>query len=257
MRITARAFLQLTLLMSFIAGPGIPATHASTGTLVSINPFGGTVEAPASGITLPFVTLPNETKVYVTSGDTFTGAASYNPAYFTQTGTNTGVYNFSSNSATAAPSLLFSIPLTGTAFSDQYAFGVGSYTITVKDTGTEGATLDIHADTTGGAVGKSAAYIDVMFTSTTYTGTALPTSTTISSFLTSPGMFTWDPNPPPGQPNYGISGPITEIDGVSVVPEPSSLFIVVLTIASGAISFLVRRMRRADHRGQITPSPVF
>ena len=67
MRIRAQAFLKATLLLSLLAGPFIPIAFGGSTAAVS---FGGTVNPPASGITLPGNVL---------QGDALSGSFSYTP----------------------------------------------------------------------------------------------------------------------------------------------------------------------------------
>ena len=159
MKIKARVFLQSTLLLSLVAGSLAPDAVAS-----SVNTtFGGTVNPPSPGITLP---------ANVQANDVITGGFSYNPL---QHGVN-GVYTFTGTGP--AQSFSFNIQTGGTPalFSDAFPGGSAVYTITIKDTGTKGATMDVHAAMVGGTSGpaKSDAFVDLFLTSSTYTGLAAP-----------------------------------------------------------------------------------
>jgi hypothetical protein len=224
MRISAPELLRSSFLLFLLAGP--LAMDAAAGS-VNVS-FSGLVNPPASGITLPAHVLPN---------DAITGSFSYNSA---QTGSN-GVYSFTG----PIQSFLYSISTPGynpALFSDQYSGSPNTFKITITDTGTKGATLDLHALTIGGSQSPKAGggFVDMLFTSSTYTGHALPQSQAAfdSAFATSVATLTWDPN------GIGFTATIFYIDGL-FVPEPSSLGLatVAITICAGAA--LVRRRKVA------------
>jgi len=85
---------------------------------------------------------------------------------------------------------------------------------------------------------KPGAFIDLLLTSQTYVGKALPTSTNIGQFLTTTATLTWDP---PGGP--GFTGTIDNFNGVQTVPEPSSLVLAIVAMATCTAGFLWRRSR--------------
>jgi hypothetical protein len=249
MRNKARVFFESTLLVSLIAGSLTPlASGSSTSVAVS---FGGAVNPPLPGITLP---------TNVLQGDALSGSFSYNPG---QLGT-LGVYNFTNSTPSA--SLLFVITTPGftpSQFSDLYVAGAGkTYTITITDAKSgPGATLDIHALTAGSTINKPNAFIDVILTSKTYTGKlalptatgATPTTTDISSFLTSPGLLKWDPD------GVGLEATLTNFNGFNVqsIPEPSSQVLASLatTICAVGVVFNRRKNPTRGQNGCLVPSP--
>ena len=233
MRIRARAFLPSTLLLSFVAGPFIPSAPA--GNVVHL--FGGNVDPPAAGITLPG---------NVVTGDVLNGSFGYNPL---QSGSG-GFYNFTGSPGQSI-SFIVVTPGFSPPFSDLYQNG--SYTITVTDAKSgPGATLDIHADTifTKPNTTTGTAFVDLILNSSTYTGLALPNATTITSFLTSPGTLMWDPDP------LGLTATITSFDG-QAVPEPSSWLMGIVAVLICTVGFLIsRRKLGGDTRsGRHAPLP--
>ena len=236
MGIRSRVLVLLTLVLAVVAGPLVPRA-ASGGTAVAVS-FGGTVNPPTAGITLP----PN-----VLAGDALSGSFSYNPS---QLG-SLGVYTFTN--ATPSASVLFVVPTPGytpAQFSDLYSPGATkTYTITITDSKSgPGATLDIHALTDGSTINKANAFVDIILTSKTYTGKlalptaigATPTTTDISSFLTSPGLLKWDPD------GIGLTATLTQFNGFGVqsIPEPSSLFLGSIGLAAGTVLGLLSRRKR-------------
>jgi len=210
--------------------------------------FAGTVNPPAQGITLPGNVLP---------GDTLSGSFSYNSG---QLGT-LGTYNFTNSTPVA--SLLFIVQTPGytpSQFSDVYNAGpTKTYTITITDAKSgPGATLDIHALTAGSTINKPNAFVEVILTSTTYTGKlALPTpigttdtTTDISSFLTTPGLLKWDPD------GTGLTATLTQFDGFNVqsIPEPSSLLLAGIALATCTAGFLIARRKEAVASRRVRPA---
>ena len=224
MYIRPREFLQSILLLTLVAGTSMPASAAS---LVSVN-FAGTVNPQIPGFAFPG---------NVQQGDFISGSLSYNPSQFGNKGS--GLYTFSSTSPSSQtlPFQVVTPGFTPATFADEYF--TGAYSIQVKDIGSKGATLDIHAVT---VFEQSAgpppvfATVDVILNSSTYTGLTLPTSTTISSFVTSPGTLTWDPM------SAAFTADLFIING-QVVPEPSSMVLALVAIGTGAAGFVVSRRR--------------
>ncbi len=242
MKIVPRVFLQSTLLWALVVGCLVPDADAS-----SVNTtYGGTVNPPSPGITLP---------ANVQANNAITGGFSYNPL---QHGVN-GVYTFTGTGP--AQSFSFSIQTGGTPalFSDAFPGGSALYTITIKDTGTKGATMDIHAAMTGGTSGpaKPNAFVDLLLTSTTYTGLALPANQTAlqSAFLSAPGHLVWDPpavTPFDSTGTIGFSATIDIFNG-QVVPEPSSMVLAIAAMATCTVGILTCRRKAAavSQRGQV------
>jgi hypothetical protein len=224
MRKSASFLLRSTLLSSILAG--MLVSDAAAGS-VNIS-FSGTVNPAPSGVTLPD---------NVVSGDALTGSLAYNSA---QTGSN-GVYSFTG----PIQSFLYSIATPGynpALFSDQYSGSPAAFTITIADTGSKGATFDLHAITIGGSEGTKTGggFVDMLFTSSTYTGHALPQSQTAfdNAFGTTAAKLTWDPD------GTGFTATIFFIDG-QFVPEPSSLGLAIVAMAICTGGFVICRRKAA------------
>ncbi len=235
MRLGPRAFPPSTLLLSFVAIVlGSTAAHASSTTLSA--QFTGSVTGLAPGVP----SYPGT----VTTGDAITGSFAYDPS---QVGSSaSGVYTFTTPTGNIHQALTFAISVAN--FGDGYLNS--SYTVTIKDTGTKGATLDIHAVTAAQKTVDNKveyAYIDLTFTSTTYTGTLLPTTTTgLSSFNLSNGSLIWDPGGNSGlQGTVGVTG--GSLFGPASVPEPSSLTLAFIAVAMGSVGYFTAR-RKANAR---------
>jgi hypothetical protein len=228
MRISARVVFQLALLPAVAAGLLVPGASAGQ---VSIT-FGGSVTGPGKAASLP-------TNVAV--GEAISG-------YFTYTypaSGSSGSYSFAGTGQT----LLFSIPiLNNTAtFSDQNSnVSPNEYTITIKDTGSKGATFDLFVDEINTYGKPSGATLDLLFTSSTYTGLALPSSSAAftAAFAFTNGKFQWDPG------GEGIGGNLNVING-QTVPEPSSLILVVMAMVTcAAASASIARRKAAATLGR-------
>jgi len=224
MRISARAFVRSTLLLSFAAGLFAPN---AVGGIVNIS-FQGSVNGPGTGINLP---------TGVASKDIFSGYFTYNPSV----AISNGVYNFAGTNQ----NLLFSIPILNNTqtFSDQNNNVSPNNTFKIQITGTgKGATLTVSADmiaTAGKSVTDTTVALVFTSTSATYTG-GLPASMTAfdSTFAHTTGTFNWDPA------NVGIGGTITMIDGFSV-PEPSSLVLAIVAMVICSSGLLISRRKAA------------
>jgi hypothetical protein len=171
----------------------------------------------------------------VKAGDSLTGSFSYNSA---QTGSN-GVFSFTGPIQT----FLYSISTPGfnpALFSDQFSGSPATFTITIKDTGSKGATFDVHALTIGGSQSTKGAggFVDLLFTSATYTGHALPQSQSAfdSAFANTAATLTWDPD------GTSFTATIFLIDG-QYVPEPSSLGLAIVAMMVCTGGFWIRRRR--------------
>ena len=184
MKIRARAFLQSTLLLSLVAGPLVPDAVAGSQTVTS---YGGTVNPK-----LPNINFPDN----VLAGDSISGSFGFNGSQFTGNST-TGIYTFTGSAPLGQSfSLNVATPTFNPAlWSDAYGAGGATFMITMTGSTTPGATLDLHVSTLGGTgVTKSGAFIDLVLTSSTYVGKALPTSANIGDFLTHTATLTWDPS---------------------------------------------------------------
>jgi hypothetical protein len=253
MRTRARVLLPSTLLLYLLAGPFVPVLFAVTGGIAAdvSYTFSGTIGSgsitPSGGVT---------TNV---SGDAIVGAISYYSGQ-SETGTS-GLYDFTSSAN--GHTFLFKITSGSTTiYADNYAT---STDFQIKMGGTTGAsTLVLMVNTVhkqGGSGSTPNFILDLK--STSYAGgLTLPTSTTLKQFApstTAPATFSWDPDNGNfgGGPGYGDgSGGITSLDqsGLSV-PEPSSLLIVILVLATGSVGCLIRRKPWAPQSVQIAPLP--
>lgn len=228
MRIRARAVVRPILLLLLGALLLVPDAQAGS-VQVSIT-FGGTVTGTGNGASFP----PN-----VQVGQSISGVFTYSVP-FSGTG---GTYNF----AGTGQSELFSIPIlnnTSTFGGQNNSVAPNNvYTVKITDTGTKGATFDIFADLINTA-GKTGVTCDILFTSTTYTGTALPTSSTAfaAAFANVKGKFLWDPPGAQGG-TLGIEADITTIAGQSV-PEPSGLVLAVIGMATCTAGSVIASRRR-------------
>jgi hypothetical protein len=232
MRNSARVILQPTLFL-FLGLVFLVSGAQAAGVNIT---FGGTVTGTGSGTSFP----PG-----VAVGQSISGAFTFN---FPATGSN-GTYDFKATGQTE----LFSIPINnGTSTfggQNQNTAPNNVYTIKITDTGAQGATFDIFTDLID-AAGKTGVTCDILFTSTTYTGLALPSSSGAftSAFGNLKGKFTWDP---PGAQSsgdsLGITADITTINN-QAVPEPSGLVLAVIGLATcTAGSLIVARRRKAGN----------
>ena len=260
MRIRTRVLCRSTVLLAMFVGTFIPAASADLG-----NSSNSIVIPPSTTgqVSLKFSGLVDS----VNSGTPATIAAMNDPiagklGYFTtgftpsSGGANTEIYTFTGTASTQTFSFVVTAkfgsptPPTGTTFSDQYPTSgtAGTYTITVSQSGST-TTLDISGTTIYNKSG-AAGLVSLTLTSTTYTaGLNLPGpgtgSNTIGAFLVTSGGLAWD------GPGFGTSE-LTVQD--ASVPEPSSLTVVVLTIATGSVGYLIRRKRWASQSSPIAPS---
>jgi hypothetical protein len=234
MRISARAFLQSTLLSCLTVGLLVGDAVAGPVSPVSVN-FGGKVTSA-----LPNDSFPGNVQVpdIITNNSAF----GYNSG---QAGVG-GKYIFTGTTQTL--SLQVSTPgFPTTTWSDGYAGSPALYMVTMTKSGST-TKMDLHVATSGGtaeAGSKTNAAVDLILTSTTYTGgTTLPNATTISSFLLTPASLVWDPPGAQGEPGQGFNGFINVFNGTTV-PEPSSLVLGIVALATCSGGFLITRRRAA------------
>ncbi len=228
MRFSASALIRATVVWSFAVWLLLPDAAATS---VNIS-FSGTVNPAPTGITLPG---------NVAAGDSLTGSFSYNAS---QTGSK-GVYSFTG----PIQSFLYSIATPGynpALFSDQYSGSPSTFTITIKDTGSGGATLDVHCLTIGGSESPKAGggTIDMLFTAKTYSGVALPQTQTAFDNAFAPTSLplptlTWDPD------GIGFTATISIVDGVSI-PEPSTLALGLVALGLCIAGFVIGRRKTAS-----------
>jgi hypothetical protein len=229
MRIGVRAIFRSTLALALAAGMLVPNATAGQVTVT----FQGTVTGAGTGVHLP-------TNVQV--GQTISGYFTYNPL---QTGSS-GNYNF----AGTGQSEIFSIPiLNNTAtFSGQNSNVAPNnvYAVKITDTGVKGATFDVSVDMINTAGKTTGTTCDILFTSSTYTGVALPQTQAAftAAFASSTAKFNWDPD------GDGIGADINIING-QAVPEPSSMVLALVAMAGFAGFFICRRVPKVLKRDQI------
>jgi hypothetical protein len=204
--------------------------------------FGGSVVGALPGDTFPG---------NVRAGDAINtnSAFGYNSS---QTGLN-GKYVFTGS----AQSFTLNVKTPGfptTLWSDGFSGSPNNFTITMSKSGST-SKMDLHIATAGGtaeAGSKINAAVDLVLTSTTYTGgITLPTATTINSFLLTPASLTWDP---PGLGGEGFTGYIDIFNG-QTVPEPSSLVLAIVGFATCTGGILISRRKEAgaSRKGRIIP----
>ena len=228
MRISAGAFLRSTVLLALTGGLLLPDASAGNVTIG----FGGFVNGAGTGKFLPTGLAVN---------DPITGSFGYNPL---QAGSQ-GLYSFGASSVTPALAFAISFPLGNptSSFGDSYAktLSPNTFTIQITDTGTKGATLLLTTNTTGAGFSKpGGAFVTLTFTSSTYTGVALPQTMAAfdAAFGVQKAAFLWDPEGP------GVGGVIDQIDGNSITPEPSSFILLGVAMATGGIGLAISRRKR-------------
>ncbi len=236
MRISARAFFRSSLLLSLTAG--LLITDAVAGS-ISVN-YGGTV----AGV-LPGDSFPGNVKIsdVITNNSSF----AYNPAQTPNTNLPSGKYTFTGTAQ--GFSLFVNTPGTSTTFwSDAYLGNPNTYMIIMTKSGST-TTMDIHVAMQGGptlAGAKTKALLDLDLVSTTYTGgLALPNSTTINAFLLTPAKLIWDPPGAQGVGDQGFTGFIDVFNG-QTVPEPSSLVLAIVGVATCTGGILISRRKAAE-----------
>lgn len=224
MRITARVYIQLTVLSCLVAW--LPVPDAVAGSLVTS--YNGTVNPQVPGDT-----YPGNVKV----NDAISGSFGYIASQFSGNAV-TGIYTFSGSSPEGQSfTLNVSTPgYTPSIWADGYVAGGATFTITMAQPKAGETTMDIHVLTSGGSPPSTKSnppFVDLLLTSNTYTGgKALPsTLATLGEFLTTTATLTWD------GPTF--TGTITAFNGIETqsVPEPSSLVIAVTAMAiCGSVS---------------------
>jgi hypothetical protein len=234
MRIAARVFLQSALLLAVVAGPLVSDAVAFTSVVVSYN---GVVNPQVPGVNFPD---------NVEAGDAISGSFGFTASQFSNP--STGVYTFSGSSPEGQTlSLNVSTPGYNPAtWSDSYVAGGATFMITMSQPTSQETMMDLHVLTSGGSVAplKPDAYVDIVLTSTTYTGSglagknALPTTSNIGAFLNNSATLKWDP------PGEGFTGYINTLDGV-LVPEPSGLVLATVAMVMCTAGFSISRRKRA------------
>jgi len=235
MRIAARVFLQSALLLALAAGPLVSNAVAFTSIVVS---YGGVVNPQVPGVNFPD---------NVEAGNAISGSFGYTASQFSNP--STGVYTFS-GSAPEGQSLSVNVSTPGfnpATWSDSYVAGGAAFMISMSQPTSQETMMDLHVLTSGGSVAplKPGAYVDLILTSTTYTGSglagknALPTASNISDFLITSATLKWDP------PGEGFTGTINSFDGDPTTPEPSSLVMAVTAMAACTIGFWIYRRKPA------------
>ena len=227
-RIRARAFIPSALLMSLVAGPLVPELSAAT---IVIENYSGTIRSVSEAAT-------EATGVIV--GDTITGSFSFDS---TQTGSN-GSFTFTGSSKAHTMAFKIFNSSNQQVFTDSYSGNVNAYYFAKLTyiSSTAGTTLDLKGDTVYkqglGVTGPGPPpAFDLTLNNPTngggYTAShlPLPTPSTISNFISSPGTLAWDPD---GQ---------SFVADIYMVPEPSSLILAILALVTCTAGFLVSRQR--------------
>jgi hypothetical protein len=232
----ARTFLLLTVLLSSVAGPSVQDVAAGT---VSVS-YSGKIVSVSSAAT---------TATGVVVGDTITGSFVFDS---TQSGSaTTGLFTFTDSAKIHNFSLKIFNPSGTQQFSDSFtgrnAPPADYYAIQLAFSSTSGTTFRLMGDTvykqglgvthSGGGV----AY-DLKISNPTNAGgysatnLPLPNTTTIANFSKTTAELHWDPD---GQEFISI---ITSLK-LQSVPEPSSLALAIVALATCTGGFLWRRSR--------------
>jgi hypothetical protein len=231
MRTQARALIASTLLWSFMAGLSVPAHAAS---IVAYS-FSGTITNISNGA---------EVLTGVFAGDRIAGAFAYDS---TQLGSN-GLYNFTGSNLTHA--LYFNIYNSANTvqFQDSYTGNPGSFYGFVSET--EGGTnFSLAGDSTFkqqyfNFANSGTFAFDLSLAAPGYFGgQALPTSSTIGHFVSNTAILTWDP-----PPDLKFSAQIDSFAPAvfpDAFPEPSTLLMTILAIATCAAGHSISRYRSA------------
>jgi hypothetical protein len=227
-RIRARAFIPSALLMSLMAGPLVPELSAAT---LVIENYSGRIVSVSAAAT-------EATGVIV--GDTITGSFSYDS---TQTGSS-GSFTFTGSSKAHTMAFKIFNSSNQQVFTDSYSGNVSAYYLAKLTyiSSTAGTTLDLKGDTVYkqglGVTGPGPPpAFDLTLSNPNngggYTAShlPLPTPSTISNFISSPGTLAWDPD---GQ---------SFVADIYMVPEPSSLILAILALVTCTAGFLVSRQR--------------
>ncbi len=235
MKISARVFLPSILVVALTSGVLV---SDATATSVQIT-FGGHVTGTGTGVSFP----DGANGVPVAVGNSISGYFTYNTSQ-ANNGT-TGVYSFVSNPQT----MIFSIPTDNdlSTFGGQNSITApkDEYTIKITYSG-KVATFDVSMDLINTYNKTGGTTCDLSFTSSTYTGYALPTLATFQAdFTYNNGSFNWDPPPISGQGGGpGVGGVLNMIAGQMSAPEPSSLILMTTATAVGGTGLLISRRRR-------------
>jgi len=256
MRIVPRVFLQSALLLSLVAGPLVPRLSAAS--IVAYS-FSGVIESVSAAATAATGVVVN---------DTITGSFAYDP---TQTGSaTTGLFKFTGSSK--VHTMTFKIFNSGGSqvFTDSYSGNVSAYyagqvgfNSSVLGSGKAAETLNLMGDTIYkqglGISGPGSPAFDLSLYNRNVTtkpaSFPLPTATTITSFVANNQQlpFTptlnWDPD---GQSFTA------NINQFSSVPEPSSLILGAVAMATCTAGFLISRRKpaRAPESGRIASLPL-
>jgi hypothetical protein len=248
MRITARAFLHPTLLLSLVAGLVVSGAGASSASTLTVY-YAGTVTSVSSQ-------MITDTGVVV--GDTLSGMNCFFSYNTNQLG-SLGVYTYSGSNPASNPHN-FSVAIFNSSGAQQFAdtytgdYATGSpdyfvikMTAPVTSPSTP-AEFSLMGDTTykaGAGFNHSHGTTDynLVLQDPSYTATTappLPTSSTITKFTANQGTLTWDPAGDAFTANIFefSSSPIT-------LPEPPSLVMAVIAMAACTAGFLISRRKPA------------
>jgi hypothetical protein len=253
MKIRVRALVRASLLLSVIAGPLIP--KLSAGTIVAYS-FAGTISTVSPEAMSATGVMEN---YYIT------GTFSYDSS---QIG-SAGLYTFTGSSKvhTLAFTIYTNSAKTTQVFTDKYSGNSTAYFAAKVTYNSSGTTLALMGDSiykqglgyTHALDPTQPPAFDLVLTNLknaggyTPTNLPLPTVTTAANFVATPGLLSWDP--PPMQT---FTADITHFaPGLNGVPEPSSLILGSLGMASCAVCVLISRCKavRALRSGRIETSP--
>jgi hypothetical protein len=238
MRICFRARLLWPSLLSLLAGAVFPPVGASAGTMTAtfvgqVSNL-GTSPAPPTGMI---------------DGDAVNASFDY---LTTQPPTTAGgsIYDFTTTSAY----LKFTVPYTNSSGSETFTdfYTAGTLQIAMAKLGS-GSTMTISAAAANTYDGGN---ISLTLTSASYNSTALPTNTTqFGTFVTTTNkpMLYYD--------NFSFDSTLTVVSysgpNITAVPEPSSLVLSMIAMASGTGVLMVSRLkaRGFSHRSASPLSP--
>ena len=230
MRISYRVFLRSTLLLSLVAGPFMPALSASSITYA----YSGKIQEVSAAATAA-------TGVVV--GDKISGSFTYDSS---QTGSG-GIYSFTGVSLAHTFNLNVFNSSGALQFPDSFAGGSSYFSVNVsyRAASSGGTYVEVQGDTKYkqslgvSGPGPPPAYYLVLFNPTnaggySATNLPLPNSNLINDFVKTTGVLNWDPH---GQ---SFSADITQF---TAIPEPSSLILSIVAIATCAAGRLITRRK--------------
>jgi hypothetical protein len=234
MAIRARVLFQLAVLLVLVGGAFVPSASASV--VVAAISYAGTIST--TGTNTVTITTNGMSTSYNVNGAAISGSFTYDSV----SGSG-GVYTQTSLTPTLTLTVTSS-NLPGGSITDKYPGQSLQYVATVTNP-TGGGT---HLALTG-EFNTSPTYFNlVLVSSTTLPLTTLPTTSTITSdFSAKQSSLSFTDgvlgNPPMYSETFTV--PVGNLVSLTATtPEPSSLVIVIVTSAVGALGFSVRSMRK-------------